>query len=56
MSLQDKILYGLGGTIAVSIPTTIVSIEDPFKRAIISLSALLAVFGLGLFTTVPKRR
>jgi hypothetical protein len=53
---KDMILYGLGGTIALSIPPTITSIEDPVQRAGVALVSLVVVFGLGLFATAPKRR
>jgi hypothetical protein len=53
---RDTILYGLGGTIALSIPPTITAIEDPTKRAVVALVALVVVFGLGLFATTPRRR
>lgn len=40
--------------LAVSVPATIQAINDPMMRAIITVSALVAVFTLGVFHDRPK--
>lgn len=42
--------------LAVSVPATIQAISDPLVRAIITVSALVAVFTLGVFHDRPKGR
>jgi len=45
---------GLGGAVALTVPPTIQSIQDPTVRALLSLLALVVVFGLGYFVTPRK--
>ncbi len=40
-------LLGLGGAIAIGLPSTISDIENPAIRAGVQLVALIVVFGLG---------
>lgn len=47
---RNAILMSLGGAVAVGIPVSIHEIENPLTRALVSLVALVVVFGLGYLT------
>ena len=51
---RNTILMGAGAAIALTVPPSIQAVENPVSRTLLSLAALVVVFGLGYFV-VPKR-
>lgn len=47
---RNTILMGLGGAVALGVPASIHEIGSPLTRTLVSLVALVVVFGLGYFT------
>jgi hypothetical protein len=52
---RNTILMGLGAAVALSVPASIHEIGSPLTRTIVSLVALVVVFGLGYFVTPGKK-
>jgi len=53
---RNTVLLGAGAAVAVIVPGSINSIESPVQKSIMALVALIVVFGLGLFATMPSRK
>ena len=51
---RNTILMGMGAAVALTVPPTIQSVQDPTARALLSLLAIVVVFGLGYLVTPRK--
>jgi hypothetical protein len=45
---------GAGAAVAITVPPSIQAVENPVVRTILSLVALVVVFGLG-YLVIPKK-
>jgi hypothetical protein len=52
---RNAILMSAGAAIALTVPPSIQAIANPITRTVISLVALVVVFGLG-YLVIPKKR
>jgi hypothetical protein len=48
-------LFGVGITIAVTLPTTISQVEDATMRVLLTLGAIVVVFAVGYLTDRKHR-
>jgi uncharacterized membrane protein len=44
---RNLALFGVGMTIAVSVPSTLSDVEDPTMRVLLHLGALVVIFTMG---------
>lgn len=51
---RNTILMGAGAAVALTVPPSIQAVENPVVRTVLSLVALVVVFGLG-YLVVPKK-
>lgn len=51
---RNTILMGAGAAVAITVPPSIQAVENPVVRTILSLVALVVVFGLG-YLVIPKK-
>lgn len=51
---RNTILVGMGAAVAITVPPTLQAVQDPTARALLSLLAIVVVFGLG-YLTIPRK-